>query len=407
MENRNTKAPLIPQGTYGQEGNGTGVGGERTMRREIKVPTPPFRRTRYGMARWNLGRRWPETTAEPGLAAARAVMPEGSGSSASLPQYGELPVTREGEEVQEPHSWGQDETREGACVDPDAIWPCECHETGSEVDITCYGLASSDMLDRALIPEYKFNNMTKLTSMYSKLGHLHKDILHGKTFEVLELVSSSLVSVADGAFDGCRERLVRLGLTTNSLKTFPFKDLPLFPRLETLSLGGNELETIDDLVGLPELPITVLYLGNNQISSLHPDVFVSVPRLSVLELNGNNLTSLPPEVFMPLNELQILYVYKNNFKHLATGTFWFSTPILRSLDVRNCHIETVGRDVFRGVDYSTKVDLGNNKFTSMLYDVFWPVLHNVSTRYGWLSVMLSLRLYYSARERGRGMNFPP
>ncbi|XP_071551276.1 uncharacterized protein [Panulirus ornatus] len=319
MENRNTKAPLIPQGTYGQEGNGTGVGGERTMRREIKVPTPPFRRTRYGMARWNLGRRWPETTAEPGLAAARAVMPEGSGSSASLPQYGELPVTREGEEVQEPHSWGQDETREGACVDPDAIWPCECHETGSEVDITCYGLASSDMLDRALIPEYKFNNMTKLTSMYSKLGHLHKDILHGKTFEVLELVSSSLVSVADGAFDGCRERLVRLGLTTNSLKTFPFKDLPLFPRLETLSLGGNELETIDDLVGLPELPITVLYLGNNQISSLHPDVFVSVPRLSVLELNGNNLTSLPPEVFMPLNELQILYVYKNNFKGSITA----------------------------------------------------------------------------------------
>ncbi|KAG7173496.1 Slit 1 protein-like, partial [Homarus americanus] len=170
----------------------------------------------------------------------------------------------------------------------------------------------------------------------------------GKTFEVLDLTSSGIESVEEGAFDGCQERLNLLRLTTNHLKVFPFKDLPLYPRLETLALGGNELESLEELVGLPELPLKVLYLGNNRISELHPENFLSVPHLGILELNGNNLTSIPPKVFMPLVQLESLYLYKNHIKHLATGSLWFSTPILRVMDARSNHMETVDVDVFRG-----------------------------------------------------------
>lgn len=77
-----------------------------------------------------------------------ALIPGGTGSSASLSGYGEPPVIREGVDGQELPSQAQEEAREGACVDPDDIWPCECLESGEQVDITCYGLASADILDR-------------------------------------------------------------------------------------------------------------------------------------------------------------------------------------------------------------------------------------------------------------------
>ncbi|XP_069956004.1 oplophorus-luciferin 2-monooxygenase non-catalytic subunit-like [Cherax quadricarinatus] len=278
-------------------------------------------------------------------------------------------------------------TTEGLCVPAEDIWPCECSDNSGSVVITCIGVASAAMIDRALSPEYPNSNMTRLSSMYSALGHLHKEILHGKSFEELDLTSSSIDSVEEGAFSVCQERLTSLMLTTNSLNYFPFKELPLYPKLVTLSVGGNQLTSLDELVGLPELPLTVLYLGNNLISSLHPQVFYSVPHLSVLDLHKNNLTSLPPEVFTPLTELQILYLYKNNIKHLAAGSLWFTTPILRALDLRSNHLEVVESDVFRGVDYSTQVSLDYNKVEHMMEEVFSPLLSNVSTEYGWLSIM--------------------
>nr|XP_027214341.1 leucine-rich repeat-containing protein 15-like [Penaeus vannamei] len=226
-----------------------------------------------------------------------------------------------------------------------------------------------------------------LTVARSNLGHLPQDIFHGKTFQSVRLTGGGVSSLAPAALDNSRETLTQFFVNDNQLTNFSLQDLHLFPHVNALYLSNNQLLSIDALVGMPEqATLSAFFVSQNYLTSLHPDVFKSVPGIGSLRLDNNRLTHLSPRLFYPLYQLQVLTLYDNTLLQLGTGDLWFSTPILRSLDLRNNGPGLLWEaDVFRGVGFDTKVDLANNRFHKLEYDVFGPVLKNVSTFFGFVS----------------------
>ncbi|XP_042880516.1 leucine-rich repeat-containing protein 15-like [Penaeus japonicus] len=280
--------------------------------------------------------------------------------------------------------------RADPCPPADHIVPCDCWEDESvpgAASMRCENVASAEVLDTVFLQDFPNPNLMSFTVSRSSLGHLHRDIFHGKTFKNIRLTGGGVSSMDTGVLDNSRETLARLFVNDNHLKNFSLQDLHLFPHVDALYLSNNQLLSLDALVGMPEqTTLSAFFVGDNYITALHPDVFKSVPGISALRLENNRLTHLSPKVFYPLYRLETLSLYDNTILQLGTGDLWFSTPILRSLDLRNNGPGlTWEADVFRGVGFDTKVDLGNNRFHKLEYDVFGPLLRNVSTKYGFVN----------------------
>lgn len=280
--------------------------------------------------------------------------------------------------------------RADPCPSADLIAPCECweeEELPGVASLMCEEVDGAHALDTVFLQDFPNPNLMSLTVARSNLGHLPQDIFHGKTFQSVRLTGGGVSSLAPAALDNSRETLTQFFVNDNQLTNFSLQDLHLFPHVNALYLSNNQLLSIDALVGMPEqATLSAFFVSQNYLTSLHPDVFKSVPGIGSLRLDNNRLTHLSPRLFYPLYQLQVLTLYDNTLLQLGTGDLWFSTPILRSLDLRNNGPGLLWEaDVFRGVGFDTKVDLANNRFHKLEYDVFGPVLKNVSTFFGFVS----------------------
>ncbi|XP_066978393.1 leucine-rich repeat-containing protein let-4-like isoform X2 [Macrobrachium rosenbergii] len=239
-------------------------------------------------------------------------------------------------------------SNQDGCVPGQLIWPCSCSTSGEgDVSITCRNAQGPDLIHKALIPNYPRPNLQILNIAKSNVGRLPKDILHGKTFEEMNLYGSGIRGIEEGAFAGCQDTLRLIRLNSNHLQSFNFSELVNFPLLEMIALSDNQLTSIEGFVGLPTLPLTTLYIGKNLIKSLPSDVFISLENLGVLDLSYNDISFIPQGVFLPLKQLEVIYLQGNKLGHISTGAFWFSTPILRSLDIRKLDARTTDVDMFR------------------------------------------------------------
>ncbi|XP_047494508.1 leucine-rich repeat-containing protein 15-like [Penaeus chinensis] len=289
-----------------------------------------------------------------------------------------------------PYTGQEANPRADPCPSADLILPCECFEEEENAGVPsmrCENVADAHVLDTVFLQDFPNPNLMSFTVSHSSLGYLHQDIFHGKTFQNIRLTGGGVSSLAPGVLDNSRETLTRFFVNDNHLTNFSLQDLHLFPHVDALYLSNNQLLSIDALVGMPEQStLSAFYVSRNYITSLHPDVFKSVPGISSLRLDNNRLTYLSPRLFYPLYKLEVLSIYENTILQLGTGDLWFSTPVLRSLDLRSNGPGLLWEaDVFRGVGFDTKVDLANNRFHKLEYDVFGPVLKNVSTFYGFVN----------------------
>lgn len=249
---------------------------------------------------------------------------------------------------------------------------------------------------------YGLRSLQVLNLSYNLLGELYSSNFHGlPSVSYIDLQKNHIGIIQDDTFTVLK-RLQTLDLRDNALKTISF-----IPNISTLFLGGNKLESFQDvgltanyiqlsenrlenldnlyfLLQVPQLQTLIvnrnrfslctqtrappeslsleqLLLGGNMLQLAWEtgacwDVFKGLPRLQVLYLNENYLSFLPPGVFRYLVALRGLSLSFNRLSVLSPGDL---PPNLETLDVSRNQLLTPDPTVYTSLSV---VDLRHNRF---------------------------------------------
>ena len=110
-------------------------------------------------------------------------------------------------------------------------------------------------------------------------------------------------------------------------------------------------------------------LGRNKIPTIPVGAFTNLPQLRDLFLNGNGLQSLPRDVFRGLTSLQSLDLSDNRLGILPSGLFK-SLSTLRYLYLDGNVLENIPNDFFEGLTSLRRLQLHGNKFNKFSERVF-------------------------------------
>jgi Leucine-rich repeat (LRR) protein len=157
-----------------------------------------------------------------------------------------------------------------------------------------------------------------------------------------------------------KDKVVRLNLRKQKLKTFPIEILQL-KNLQYLDLGKNSISVLpDSIVTLKKLQF--LILTRNDLESLPKD-FGELENLKYLIMGQNDITSLPYS-FGRLEKLEILDIWDNDIDEFPLSMS--NLKNLHSMDVRNIMISKPKQETLQKQIPNTKIyfsapcNCGNN-----------------------------------------------
>ncbi len=148
------------------------------------------------------------------------------------------------------------------------------------------------------------------------------------------------------------------------------KALPNLDTITHLELSHNQLTTLNSAVFATLFPqLETLYLGNNQIARIEPGTFSNLPQLRSLWLDDNQITHIEVGVFANLPELNYLDLQGNKVTTIHTATF-NHLPRFRHLDFTSNKITTMEAGAFTDLPAFKVVRLDCNELTEALPESF-------------------------------------
>ncbi|XP_043940914.1 chondroadherin-like [Protopterus annectens] len=171
-------------------------------------------------------------------------------------------------------------------------------------------------LDRnyiSAIPAGAFTPLKKLYSLYIRYNRL--TIVDANVFSGLAnlrwlyLSYNSISNISAQAFKGLTS-IRKISLMNNSLTSVPKEPLALLGTLNYLNLGDNPIAVLNKTSFPLELKsLSSLYVNDMGLKDLNVDAFKVFPRLQTLSLEENLLETISPLNF--LHTLQVLKLKKN------------------------------------------------------------------------------------------------
>lgn len=182
---------------------------------------------------------------------------------------------------------------------------------------------------------------------------------------LLQIVISHgpLESLPNDFFYGI-EKLLKLDLSLNGLKTFQAVHLEDKTDLLMLNLSYNQLMMLDHEIFYPTNKLEHLLLNNNKITMLHTDLFSTLSNLKELLLNNNNIVELHEETFSRLSSLQILSLAHNNIRSLPANIFK-SLVSLVWLEIQNNEISLLSENLFKYQNILHYLDFSSNEIANL------------------------------------------
>ncbi|XP_039605249.1 leucine-rich repeat-containing G-protein coupled receptor 6 [Polypterus senegalus] len=277
--------------------------------------------------------------------------------------------------------------------------------------------------DNALteIPVFALNKLPTLQAMTLALNHISY-IPDGafrnlSSLVVLHLHNNKIHSLGENCFDGLHSletldlnynelqefpvairtlaKLQELGFHNNNIKAIPegafvgnpllqtihFYENPIqsvgksafqyLPKLHTLSLNGaTEIKEFPDLKGTTSLEI--LTLTRAGLTALPRTLCQQLPSLRVLELSHNQIQELPS--FHHCRQLVEIGLQYNHIKEIQETTFQQLTA-LRSLDLSGNSIEFIHPEAFTSLRSLVKLDLTDNRLSTLPLDGLSGLTH--------------------------------
>lgn len=196
----------------------------------------------------------------------------------------------------------------------------------------------------------------------------------------IDLTGNSIENIGLQTFEHCG-KLKKLKLKNCRIKTINGGSFSHLTNLEELDLSDNEL-TLDrnTFTGLAKLKI--LNLENCQIRELPSKIFTNLEQLTILILTDNLISELNYGQFIGLNSLKELYLNKCKisklianfaitFKRLPSNIHLSNLEIL---DLSGNEIFFHGNDVFFGLNKLKRLNLSNNKITTLYVSALYNTL---------------------------------
>jgi len=234
-----------------------------------------------------------------------------------------------------------------------------------------YSPAHSSSLLIEKIPQelfIKFENLKYLSLINVGLLSINRGDLVNCKLQNLWLENNNITALASGAFEGC-PTIKTLILDGNDINHIDASTFQVLKNLVTISLRDNPLITIDEatfhglehltslnlratqLQGLQhhfrELPaLATLSLGFNNITTLESDTFEDLPSLKYLYLEQCNIQEIEPLAFGSLERLHQLNLRGNNIMWLNSNFFATTLHELNILEIDLCNIRMVQRSFF-------------------------------------------------------------
>lgn len=178
-----------------------------------------------------------------------------------------------------------------------------------------------------MVPSHAFAEVPALAELH--LGLNSFTTIDANAFEQLrglslvDLNGAGVVNVSNEAFHGLENSLRKLDLSDNGMKQIPTEALSILARLEKLSLGQNDFETISEgaltgLVNLRSLDVTgsrtlrlieanafstntnldtLTLVSNTELKEIEIGAFSGLPHLKHCDFRENGLSTLPENLF--------------------------------------------------------------------------------------------------------------
>ncbi|XP_055333585.1 toll-like receptor Tollo [Paramacrobiotus metropolitanus] len=166
-----------------------------------------------------------------------------------------------------------------------------------------------------------------------------------------------------GTSGACLTSLEAVYLDGNSVRTLE-SDVAeyLSPKLRTLSLSRNKLDSVSDSALARLEQLTELDLSLNQLESLSDGLLQHQTQLERLWLNGNQVKSLPVNAFVMLSQLRVLNLSQN-----ALTNQWINGELVRnclqlhSLDLSHNQLTHIDRSLLRNLLNLNQLHLHHNR----------------------------------------------
>ncbi|XP_062981523.1 nephrocan-like [Elgaria multicarinata webbii] len=145
----------------------------------------------------------------------------------------------------------------------------------------------------------------------NKLRHIPTSL--PANLEVLKLGDNLISVLHESDFEGLKKLRV-LDIQSNFILALSFHTFSSLSSLQSLTLDGNNMESVSGPFHLPNLKY--LSMENNKLQSFSVSFFTPLQNLLFLNLNGNLLTNIPSD--LP-KFLQSLKIERNQLKMLRFG----------------------------------------------------------------------------------------
>ena len=219
-------------------------------------------------------------------------------------------------------------------------------------------------------------------TIMGNLHHLTSGVFkHLKCLVSLDLFANKIHSINNGAFDDLGN-LERLNLGMNRLKYIESMAFTYLNNLKDLLLRLNELSTIHWKFEYLKCLIS-LDLKNNQIHNINIGAFDGLSQLTTLKLANNQLDFIKTKVFITLSKLNDLDLSYNRIKTLSDAAF-AGLEHLEKLDISRNKLKVIkiasknrnnSHGPFEGLANLRKLFLSNNVITYIDQKVFTPLHH--------------------------------
>ena len=185
------------------------------------------------------------------------------------------------------------------------------------------------------------------------------------------------------------EKLTKLDLEGNLLKSVPSDLAKKFPSLKVLLLNDNLIEAVSSDEFLDLKNVVKLNLARNRLSTIGDETFIHMPNLRQLLLTDNQISSLSSDCFKGMKSLVKLSLDKNkisvlpsgifvNFRNSGTMNIYLTSNLLTEipnglfakltnyemLEFSYNHITKIGDEAFKNVT-ATIVSLHNNLISNL------------------------------------------
>lgn len=131
-----------------------------------------------------------------------------------------------------------------------------------------------------------------------------------------------------------------------------------FPNLLKYIVHDTGLKKIsrDNFVGMPKLE--TLELSHNELESIPEDALFDLKALVDLFIDNNNFKALPEKLLSHASDFQRFRASNNSIETLQAD-FFKGNPILKIVTIDNNKLQKIYTD-FRGYNNLKRIDLGNN-----------------------------------------------